>query len=46
MTPINNDVGIVGADLEANCNNKVAKNMSDLIDISTKSRMALIQGRE
>jgi hypothetical protein len=45
-TPINNDVGIVGADLEANCNNKVAKNMSDLIDISTKSRMALIQGRE
>jgi hypothetical protein len=40
------DVAIVGADLKANCNNKFAKNMSDLIDISAKLRTALIQGRE
>jgi hypothetical protein len=40
------DVAIVGADFRANCNNKVAENMSDLIDISAKPRMALIQGRE
>jgi hypothetical protein len=41
-----NDVAIVGDDLKANCNNKVAENMSDLIDISAKPRTALIQGRE
>jgi hypothetical protein len=40
------DMAILGGDLKANCNNKVAENMSDLIDISTKPRMALIQGRE
>jgi hypothetical protein len=40
------DVAIVGADLKANCNNIVAQNMSDLIDISAKPRTALIQGRE
>jgi hypothetical protein len=39
-------VAVVGADLKANCNNKVAENMSDLIDISTKPRTALIQGRQ
>jgi hypothetical protein len=39
-----NDVAIIGGDLKANCNIRVAKTMSDLIDISTKSRMALIQG--
>jgi hypothetical protein len=39
-------VAIVGADLKANCNNKVAQNMSDLIDISAKPRTALIHGRE
>jgi hypothetical protein len=38
-------VAVVGVDLKANCNNKVAENMSDLIDISTKPRTALIQGR-
>jgi hypothetical protein len=32
--------------LKANCNNKVAETMSDLIDISAKPRTALIQGRE
>jgi hypothetical protein len=41
-----NDVAIVGGDLKANCNNNVAEKMSDLIDIATKLRMALIQGRE
>jgi hypothetical protein len=41
-----NDVAIVGDDLNANCNNKVAETMSDLIDISAKPRAALIQGRE
>jgi hypothetical protein len=41
-----NDVTIIGRDLKANCNNKVAKKMSNLNDISTKPRMALIQGRE
>jgi hypothetical protein len=41
-----NDVSIVGADLKANCNNKVAENMTDLIDISAKPRTASIQGRE
>jgi hypothetical protein len=41
-----NDVAIVGDDLKAKCNNKVVETMSDLIDISAKSRMALIQGRE
>jgi hypothetical protein len=39
-------VAIVGADLKANCNNIFAENMSDLIDISAKPRMALIQGRD
>jgi hypothetical protein len=41
-----NDVATVGDDLKVNCNNKVAETMSDLIDISAKLRMALIQGRE
>jgi hypothetical protein len=41
-----NDVAIVGGDLKANCNNKVAETMSDLIDISAKPRTALIQRRE
>jgi hypothetical protein len=41
-----NDVAIIGADLKANCDNKVAENMSDLIDISAKPRTALIQRRE
>jgi hypothetical protein len=41
-----NDVAIVGSDLKASCNNKVAETMSDFIDISAKLRMALIQGRE
>jgi hypothetical protein len=41
-----NDVAIVGGDLKANCNNKVAEKMCDLIDISAKLRKALIQGRE
>jgi hypothetical protein len=41
-----NDAAIVGGDLKANCNNKVAETMSDLIDISAKPRTALIQGRE
>jgi hypothetical protein len=41
-----NDVAIIRGDLKANCNNKVAETMSDLIDISAKLRMALIQGRE
>jgi hypothetical protein len=40
------DVAIVGGDLKANCNNKVAETMRDLIDVSTKPRTALIQGRE
>jgi hypothetical protein len=39
-------MAIVVGDLKSNCNNKVAKTMSDLIDISTKLRTALIQGRE
>jgi hypothetical protein len=39
-------MAIVVGDLKSNCNNKVAETMSDLIDISTKLRMALIQGRE
>jgi hypothetical protein len=39
-------VAIIGGDLKANCNNKVAETMSDLIDISAKLRTALIQGRE
>jgi hypothetical protein len=41
-----NDVAIVGSDFKANCNKKVAKTMSDLIGISAKPRIALIQGRE
>jgi hypothetical protein len=32
--------------LKANCNNKVAEKMSDLIDISAKPRTSLIHGRE
>jgi hypothetical protein len=40
------DVAIVGGDLKANCNNKVAETMSNLIDISIKPRIALIQRRE
>jgi hypothetical protein len=40
------DVAIIGGDLKANCNNKVAEKMSNLIDISTKPRTALIHGRE
>jgi hypothetical protein len=40
-----NNVAILGGDLKVNCNNKVAENMSDLIDISSKPRTALIQGR-
>jgi hypothetical protein len=32
--------------LKANCNNRVAETMSDLIDIFAKLRTALIQGRE
>jgi hypothetical protein len=32
--------------LKAYCNNKIAKNMSDLIDISTKPGTTLIQWRE
>jgi hypothetical protein len=39
-------VAIVGGDLRANCNNKVAENMSDFIDISAKPTMALIQRSE
>jgi hypothetical protein len=39
-------VAIVGGDLKVNCNNRVAETMSNLIDISAKSRTALIQGRE
>jgi hypothetical protein len=39
------DVAILWGDLKVNCNNKVAENMSDLIDISSKPRTALIQGR-
>jgi hypothetical protein len=38
-------VAILGGDLKVNCNNKVAENMSDLINISSKPRTALIQGR-
>jgi hypothetical protein len=38
------DVAILGGDLKANCNNKVAENVSNLINISAKL-MALIQGR-
>jgi hypothetical protein len=41
-----NDVAIVGDDLKANCNSKVAEIMSDLIDISAKPRTALILGRQ
>jgi hypothetical protein len=41
-----NEVAIIGGDLKANCNNKIAEKMSDLIDISAKPRMALIHGRE
>jgi hypothetical protein len=41
-----NDVAIVGGDLKANCNTKVAEKMSDLIDISTELRTALMHGRE
>jgi hypothetical protein len=37
-------VAILEGDLKVNCNNKVAQNMSDLIDISSKPRTALIQG--
>jgi hypothetical protein len=37
-------VAILGGDLKANCNNKVAENMSDLINISAKPRTALIKG--
>jgi hypothetical protein len=40
-----NDVAIVGGDWKANCNNKVAKTMSDWVDISAKPRTTLIQGR-
>jgi hypothetical protein len=40
-----NDVAILGGDLKVNCNNKIAENKSDLIDISSKPRTALIQGR-
>jgi hypothetical protein len=40
-----NDVAILGGDLKVNCNNKVTENMSDLINISSKPRTALIQGR-
>jgi hypothetical protein len=39
-------VAIIGGDLKANCNNKVAEKMSDLIDISAKLRIALIHRRE
>jgi hypothetical protein len=39
-------VAIIGGDLKANCNNKVAEKMSDLIDTSTKPRTNMIHGRE
>jgi hypothetical protein len=39
-------VAIVGGDLKANCNNKIAEKMSDLINISAKPMTALIHGRE
>jgi hypothetical protein len=35
-------VAILGGDLKANYNNKVAKIVSDLINISAKPRTALI----
>jgi hypothetical protein len=38
-------VAILGVDLMANCNNKVAKNMINLINISAKARTVLIRGR-
>jgi hypothetical protein len=37
-------VAILEGDLKVYCNNKVVENMSDLIDISSKLRTALIQG--
>jgi hypothetical protein len=39
-------VAILGGDLKSNCNNKVAGNVSDSINISTKPRTALFQGEE
>jgi hypothetical protein len=40
------DVAILGDYLKANCNNKVAEIVSDLINISAKPRMTLFQGAE
>jgi hypothetical protein len=40
------DVAILRGDLKANCNNKVAANIRELFDLSTKLRTALIQGGE
>jgi hypothetical protein len=39
-------VAILGGDLKSNCNNNVAENVSDSINISTKLRMALFQRKE
>jgi hypothetical protein len=41
-----NDVDILGGDLMGNCNNNVAENVSNLINIFAKRRTALIQGEE
>jgi hypothetical protein len=40
-----NDVDILGRDLMDNCNNKVAENVSNLINIFAKPRTSLIQGK-